>query len=172
LEQDNGNPSLPVSSGPCCPVTVTSGRPSRSLHRLRSLPAIRRDCCECRRQQVEEEWRRQSNQRGLDSRSRSDAPWATAGQYLWPRPGSRGQPARTPLFCPLPSWRAKHARKDPINQPSTSGCRHRTFRIALPRAQRNRLGKRVPLLAVKPRPSSDTRAIGMPPSGRRSRRDP
>ena len=66
---------------------------------------------------------------------------ATAGQ-LGAGPTRRtGPAARTPLF--LSSAVVAHetcTQGPPINQPSMSGCRHRTFRISLPPSQRNKLG--------------------------------
>lgn len=175
-EQDNDNPSLAVSSARCCP--VTSGRTSRSLHRLHGRSP------QCRRHQVEEEWRRQSNPAWSRFSVSNTCPTgqrpgniALALVPVGPDPGRRGQP--NPLGRRCSALRRRCVRNMHARTPSTNCQRlvvdteHSGFLFRGPpakqaREKRCRCQRQSQVRAKPIHPSSDTRAIGMPPSRRRT----
>lgn len=151
-EQDNDNPSLPVSSARCCP--VTSGRTSRSLHRLHG-----RRSPHYRRHQVEEEWRRQSNpawSRFSVSNTCPTGQWPGNMALAW---------SQLALILAVEN---NPTRSDAVVLPSavvacetcTQGPHQPTVNVWLPTEnipdfssagpQQNKLGKKVPMPAAKP----------------------
>lgn len=138
------------------------GHPDVSLHRLHG----RSTSPQCRRHQVEEEWRRQSNPAWspVGSRSRTHVPRGN-GRAIWPWPWPWSQPALVLAVEDNPT------RSDAVVLPSavvacetcTQGPHQPTVNVWLSTQnipdfssagpQRNKLGEKVPMPAAKPRAS-------------------